>query len=175
MSFPSLVADRQPEDYYATDPAAVRKLLTVEKFEGVLWEAACGDGRLSKELERSHQVWSSDLVDRGYGYRQDFFHVLYTDANILTNPPYKVVDSWILHGLNLLQPKRKMALLLPIRYLEGKYRRNKIYTQSPPNRIWIFSERLKVFRDGVKTTGNSVAYAWFVWQRPFGDTSLGWI
>lgn len=36
--------DRAEEDYYATEPKAVRMLLGLEKFEGKIWECACGGG-----------------------------------------------------------------------------------------------------------------------------------
>jgi len=35
---------RQEHDYYATDPRAIDALLTIEKFYGNIWEAACGGG-----------------------------------------------------------------------------------------------------------------------------------
>jgi hypothetical protein len=57
-----------PEGFHPTPPRAVRALLTVEAFVGVIWECACGDGAISRVLEAAgHQVISTDLVDRGYG------------------------------------------------------------------------------------------------------------
>ena len=60
--------DRQEDDYYATDPAAVDKLLTVEKPYPFVWECACGEGHLSKKLKSlGYIVVSTDLIDRGFG------------------------------------------------------------------------------------------------------------
>ena len=42
--------ERQGEDFYATDPIAIRELLKYEKFNNDVWECACGQGHLSKEL-----------------------------------------------------------------------------------------------------------------------------
>ena len=59
---------RVPHDFYPTPPEAVRALLSVETFEGSIWEPACGDGAISKVLlEAGHEVVSTDLIDRGYG------------------------------------------------------------------------------------------------------------
>lgn len=59
---------RVPHDFYPTPPEAVRALLSVETFEGSIWEPACGDGAISKVLlDAGHEVVSSDLIDRGYG------------------------------------------------------------------------------------------------------------
>ena len=39
--------ERQPEDYYATEPRAAELLLENERFEGSIWECACGEKHLS--------------------------------------------------------------------------------------------------------------------------------
>ena len=65
--------DRQTDDYYATEPKAAVLLMDVEKFSPMIWECACGEGHLSKEFEKAgYQVYSTDLIDRGYGGIQDF-------------------------------------------------------------------------------------------------------
>ena len=59
--------ERQKEDYYATDPKAVEKLLEVETFNKNIWENACGEGNISKVLKQNnYNVYSTDLIDRGY-------------------------------------------------------------------------------------------------------------
>jgi len=46
----------------------VRALLSVETFEGSIWEPACGDGAISKVLlAAGFDVVSTDLIDRGFG------------------------------------------------------------------------------------------------------------
>lgn len=59
---------RVPHDFYPTPPEAVRALLSVEAFEGSIWEPACGDGAISKVLlAAGFDVVSTDLIDRGFG------------------------------------------------------------------------------------------------------------
>ena len=63
-------ANRADHDFYRTSPEAVLPLFKVEKFPGVVWECACGDGAISKLLEvqpEVSRVISSDLINRGYG------------------------------------------------------------------------------------------------------------
>lgn len=68
--------EREVSDYYATDPKAVTLLLAEETFSDNIWECACGEGHISKELEKSgYNVLSTDLHYRGYGESNqvDFF------------------------------------------------------------------------------------------------------
>ena len=59
--------DREKNDYYATDPIAVNKLLAVERPNRQIWECACGEGHLSRRLtEFGFKVHSTDIQDRGY-------------------------------------------------------------------------------------------------------------
>ncbi len=78
-------------EFYPTPPEAVRALLSVEQFDGSIWEPACGDGAISKVLQAAnHEVISTDLVDRGFG--RGGVNFLKTDKplgkHIITNPPY---------------------------------------------------------------------------------------
>ena len=60
--------DRVKNDFYSTDPKAINHLLRFEKFDNNIWECACGNGNLSKRLERfGYNVTSTDLVYRGFG------------------------------------------------------------------------------------------------------------
>jgi hypothetical protein len=82
---------RAAYEFYPTPPEATRALLSVESFEGDIWEPACGDGAISKVLKASgYQVVSTDLIDRGYGAGGHNFLKSNTPLakNIITNPPY---------------------------------------------------------------------------------------
>lgn len=79
-------------DFYQTPAEAVRALLFAESFDGLIWEPACGDGAISKELiKASYEVVSTDLADRNYGTtRQNFLKSTKPLAkHIVTNPPYR--------------------------------------------------------------------------------------
>ena len=69
--------DRQSEDYYATSPLAIDKLASKFEIPKKVLEPCCGEGHLSERLkELGHEVWSYDIVDRGYGEVQNFFEML---------------------------------------------------------------------------------------------------
>ena len=174
-------SDRQSEDYYATDPKAVKFLLEIEKFKGIIWECACGEGHLSKEMQRvGYEVFSTDLVNRGYGNGiYDFLgrenkEVL--DINIITNPPFRYANEFIRKGMSIIAKGYKLALFLPIRYLEGKERKQ-IFKQFPPKKVLVSSSRISCSRNGEFETmgGTAIGYAWFVWEQGFkGKPTLAW-
>lgn len=176
--------ERAEYDYYATEPKAVTYLLEVEKFTGSIWENACGEGHLSKELiKNGYDVVSTDLIDRGYGTGGvDFFKCDEPRAtNIVTNPPYAFAQEWVEHSLEILHSGSKLALFLPIQFLEGAKRKN-MFMKTPPVRIHVFSSRILCGMNGnfysTDKEGNTIydkngnpkrmssakCYAWFVWE-----------
>ena len=67
--------EREQDDFYATDPDAVDKLLTVEKPNRKIWECAAGAGHLAERLKQyGYDVYATDIKERGYtlGAVQDF-------------------------------------------------------------------------------------------------------
>ena len=173
--------EREKNDYYATEPKAVKMLLSVEKFNPYIWECACGEGHISKELEKSgYNVWSTDLVDRGYGDVRDFFSFkaqCRDDIDIITNPPYRYAKEFVEHALDVVQTGCKVAMLLKIQFLEGRAR-NKFFKKNPPKKIYVFSSRVNCAKNGEfsKYKSSAVCYAWFVWEKGFkGLPTIDWL
>ena len=96
---------RSRGDFYPTSRYAVEELLKREKFEGEIWECACGKGDISEVLiEHGYKVYSSDLFDRGYGDKHiDFLKTFRKTDNILTNPPFKYALDFIKHGKRAIE------------------------------------------------------------------------
>ena len=166
---------RHKDDWYRTPGQCTRALLQVETFGPQIWEPACGDGAISRELEAcGHTVFSSDLYDRGYGHGgQDFLSTTELCApDIITNPPYDKADEFALHALSL--GVRKMALLCRLAWLEGQERYDRLFSQGKLARVWVFSPRQTLWRgdDGCEDDGGMTAYAWFVFER---DHSGGYV
>lgn len=171
--------NRERDDFYPTPPEGTRALLAVEKFDGVIWEPACGDGAISKELiAAGYIVGSTDLVDRGYGASGiDFLMEWQPRApNIVTNPPFKFAEQFARKALDLTTGK--VAMLCRLAWLEGRERK-KLFESTPLARVWVFSGRLTMLRggwDGGKGGGSMTAFAWFVWEHGHkGPPTLGWI
>ena len=58
--------DRIENDFYATPLNAIEDLIKYEKFEGKIWECACGKGAISEPLIKAgYDVFSSDLINNG--------------------------------------------------------------------------------------------------------------
>ena len=172
-------ANRERDDFYPTPPCAVKALLAREKFDGPIWEPACGDGAISKVLESAgYTVISTDLVARGYGEaRVDFLMEHKALApNIITNPPFKYCLPFARRALDLADSK--VALLCRLAWLEGVERRE-FFESTPLARVLIFSRRLDIRRNGwVPNKGNRgmIAFAWFVWDHSYvGKPTLGWL
>ena len=175
--------EREIDDYYATDPKAIDLLLSVEDFNENIWEPACGEGHLSKRLERfGFNVKSTDLIERGYGISGiDFLECNeHFNGDIITNPPYKFAKEFIEKSLDLIPEGNKVAMFLKIQFLEGKARR-KLFDINPPKVVYVSSSRILCAKNGefekMKAGGGSaVAYAWYVWEKGFkGNTTLKWI
>jgi hypothetical protein len=169
-------ADLEGPDFFPTPAWATYALIDNEKFSGEIWESACGNGAMSRVLDKTGcTVTSSDLYERGFGETGiDFLTAKKQSDNIITNPPYNSAEGFIAAGLN--KAKRKFALLLRLAFLEGANRANTIFSRTPPNRVWVFSERITFYPEGAirKGTGTT-AYAWFVWDRSAPpSTELKW-
>lgn len=184
---------RAADDFYATDPVAVEVL--IERLQSTdpifrrgkprIYECACGEGNISKALESmGYEVISTDLVDRGYGISGiDFLKTnkLEDCAVIITNPPYKYANEFILHALELLPVGGEAIFLMNISYLSGKQRFKDIYSQGYLDCIYIFSNRICCYKNNIPTGHSSpVNYAWFVFRKkdpaePILHTILDWL
>jgi hypothetical protein len=109
---------RIPNEFYPTPPEATRALLSVEQFDGAIWEPACGDGAIARVLhEAGHAVVSTDLHPYGFGESGvDFLREKNVRAtHIVTNPPYGrgLADAFVTKALALTRGTGgKVAMLL---------------------------------------------------------------
>lgn len=169
-------ADLNGPDFFPTPAWATFALIDNESFRGDVWESACGDGAMSRVLEETGcPVASTDLFDRGFGDAgHDFLRPTRSADNIVTNPPYNCAEGFVASGVK--HARRKFALLLRLAFLEGANRARTIFTECPPARVWVFSERITFYPKGVDPKGSgTTAYAWFVWDKEAsGSTELRW-
>lgn len=170
--------EREQNDYYATDPVALELLLQKEQFSKNIWECACGEGHLSRVLEKNgYHTYSTDLVNRGYGIGGvDFLAVNQKfDGDIVTNPPYKYAKEFVEHAIDLVEDGHKVAMLMRLLFLEGKSRRE-LFEKYPPKYVYVSSARINCAKNADFTNeGSAVAYAWFIWQKGYnGETIVKW-
>ena len=173
---------REKDDFYVTPRIAVDKLLEVEKFNGNIWECACGDGAISKVLiENNYSVYSSDLFERGYGDSHINFLTTRKEVdNIVTNPPFSLSQKFVEHAF--LNATKKVVIFNKLSFLEGK-RRKDMFSKYPLKKVLVFSSRIPVNKKYIiplldkKFKGNSLmAFAWFIWDKGYkGKPYIEWI
>lgn len=178
--------EREQDDFYATDPIAIDKLMDAVIIHDNVWECACGQGHLSERIKAYNKnVVSTDLKDRGYGTAGvDFLNTIarpvQSPCAIVTNPPYKYAKEFVEHALKLLNEGDMCCMFLKLTFLEGKARK-KLFEKYPAKKVLVFSERVLCAKnadfDGMRKGGGSaVAYAWFVWEKGYkGRTVVEWI
>ena len=162
--------DREKNDFYPTPKKATQSLLDRQKFEGEIWECACGDGAMSEVMkENGYDVFSSDLIDRGYGETgTDFLKSDKKFDNIITNPPFNLSTEFTVKALELAN--NKVALLNKLSFLEGIKRRNQVFNHKKLEKVLVFTKRIKFGGNGL------MAFAWFIFDKNYnGKPEIDWI
>ena len=172
------ISERDKDDFYSTDPMAIDKLLSKMQLHDNIWECAAGNGALSERLkEYGYNVFSSDVVERKYPLEARCDFLLQENApqmlrdeqfDIVTNPPFRACVEFVMHALRLIKDGGYVAMFLRLSFLEGKFRYNAIFRETPPLKVLVFSERITCYKnDELKNgeSGSAIAYAWFIWQK----------
>jgi hypothetical protein len=165
--------DRVKNDFYPTPIEAIEALLRHQKFDGDIWECACGDGAISNVLlKHGYRVFSSDLVDRGFGtINHDFLTSQLKSDNIITNPPFNLSLEFALKALQCV--KKKAVFFHKLVFLESKKRYNKLFKLNKLEKVLIMSGRL-AFKG--YQSGGLMCFAWFIFDVNYnGKPTIDWI
>jgi hypothetical protein len=155
---------RKADDYYPTPADATRALLAAElpwlSAHTRVWEPACGEGAMSREIESlGFDVYSSDLIDRGYGDVVDFFATSHVDVQaIVTNPPFNLAEKFIVHALGRLAAPY-LCLLLKSTFWHAA-RRAETFAKHPPTVLYPMTWRPDFLGLGAPT----MEAMWCVWD-----------
>jgi predicted RNA methylase len=171
-------------EFYPTPPEATRALLSVEAFDGNVWEPACGRGHISKVLEAAGvPVVSTDLVQRDFGQGGvDFFReTVSRGKHIVTNPPYGrgLADDFVKHALELCAiTDGKVAMLLNLSSLAHPIR-HPLWVARPPAKVYVLDELVCWPEDDPLQATRATPfhrYCWVVWYpQRVTATELSWI
>lgn len=158
---------RAKSDFYPTPPEATQALLDFLKLpreDTMIWEPACGDGRMVDVIKKNgYEVLGTDILS-GVDY-------LTTDKPddinyIITNPPFsqarEFIEKSILH-------KTPFAFLLKSQFWHARNRHDLFYRQ-PPTYILPLTWRPDFL---FKTRGSGsplMDVMWCVWVPGFTDT-----
>lgn len=172
---------RVPHDFYPTPPEATRALLSVERFNGPIWEPACGDGAISKILiSAGYHVVSTDLIDRGYGNGGINFltQTVPRAKHVITNPPYGhgLADAFVRQALRLIQTTGgTVAMLVDLRSLAHPIR-HAMFVGRPPANIYILDELICQPAGQPRFTTPHLRFAWLLWKpHHHGRSALWWL
>ena len=168
--------DRVANDWYVEPRWAIDALLDAEPVSGLSWDPSCGGGNIPEAMKaRGLECVASDIAPRGYGDVFDFLTSGERADNIITNPPYGVIEQYAQHAL--AATTHKVALLARLAFLEGR-KRQAFFRSTPLARVWVSSRRMSMppGGSGIEAKGGAIAYAWFVWEHGYtGKPVLGWI
>lgn len=169
----------------STPPEVTRALLDMVKFNGTVWEPACGEGRMARVIEEyRYRVSASDIRYTGFGQSGvDFLRDQYGTRsfdNIITNPPFDVAEEFIFRALELA--RHKVAMFLRLNFLESGHRYETMFNgHTPLSEVLVFSSRVTLLKpikreNGRKKATKAVSYAWFVWDKKHkGPPIIRWI
>jgi hypothetical protein len=185
--------DRQEHDFYVTPTKTVVSLIHHPIFQQLdikdLWENAVGNGAILDVFEsKGYSIVGSDLNNwigkyplNDFLINPAWFEDTYNKKpDIITNPPFKIANDWLIKSLNVA--RRYVILLLKLSFLES-VSRYEIFKHRPHLKyVLIFSERQSplhwsYIKQGKKLSASSTtAFAWFIWDKEFsGKPQIDWI
>jgi hypothetical protein len=140
-------------------------------------EPACGAGHMAKVLkEHFENVISSDIHDYGYGKVQDFLQSHICCDWVITNPPFRLAQSFALRAIE--QAQRGVALFTRTVFIESVGRYDNLFNVHPPTTVAQFVERVPIVKGRLdRHATTATGYCWIVWRKstvPAG-TQLMWI
>lgn len=171
---------RVDNDFYATNPKAVKMLLDQYKINGNnILEPCVGMGHISNAIKEYYkennnlQITGVDLVDRGYPNTivTDFLQ-WNTDKKydaIISNPPYSLAKEFIEKSFDCITENGIIAMFLKLQFLEGA-KRKEFFEQYPPKYIYVFRNRMATWNNGNEFDSNgkrwatTMCHAWFIWE-----------
>lgn len=178
---------RHKDDYYATDPRAVKDLIAMLNKYNIeipkeIVETSVGGGHIAKEFEKiGCNVTGYDIVDRGYPNTiiRDYLTVdkLPDGCMVIENPPFKRNIEFIKHSLSLIKKGQYICTFQKIQFLESQERKL-FFEETPPKYVFVFSKRVKTYINGDMSDKQSSAmcFCWFVFEKGYhGDTVVKWI
>jgi hypothetical protein len=156
-------------------------LLSVETFDGPIWEPACGDGAIAQVLaDHGHAVVGTDLYAYGFGQSGvNFLRERQARAkHIVTNPPYGrgLADRFIVQALDLtVQTGGKTAMLLDLASLCHPSH-TPLWRERSPARIYAVDDIVCWPKDYPPPHAALLKrrYCWAVWEHGHEGPSAFW-
>ena len=184
---------RAENDFYATDPIAVEKLIQCLDKEYLMQgrynrlEPCVGTGNICEAFKDKLCEWTClDIVDRGYPDTVVADYLQWDSPKnydlIVTNPPYSLATEFIKKSMTILAEDGLCCMYLKLQFLEG-VKRKELFDKYPPKYIYVFRNRMATWKNGLqknpdtgKKWAETICFAWFVWEQGFkGEPIIRWI
>lgn len=138
---------------FQTPPEALEPLYEFINKDWTIWECACGEGNLVRELEtKGYDVVATDIREGNdfLKYTPDKFDC------IITNPPYSIKQKFLQRCYDLGKP---FALLLPLTTFETQKRQDLFNRYGIE--VIMFDKRINFKTPSGQGGGSWFATAWF--------------
>jgi hypothetical protein len=147
--------EQDEHGWYREPPFPVEQLFDAVDFgDDLIYDPSCGIGNiLDVAKTRGHPTIGSDIVTRGARhrfYRGNFLNLTRWPTmpdrrlSIVNNPPYNVppgaAESFIHKAIDAV-PFHRAAFLLPIEFLCGVGRYQRLFSKTPPSHVVYCSQR----------------------------------
>ena len=169
--------ERIDGDKYFTPAWVTEALLTVERFNGGIWDPAAGAGHIINALPPETLAFGSDISPDAAGIKEaDFFDAKVSLwPNIVANPPYgkgaRLAVKFLDHALMLTESHGgKVAMLLKVGFDSAPGRR-RLFAEHPAfaaeyrltKRIHWANLPTKLDKHG-RVVGSTEHHSWLVWD-----------
>jgi hypothetical protein len=175
----------EPDAHYVEPLWVPRRLFDVEHFIGAIHDPAVGFGTVVHAAGLAGlEATGSDIVDRTATspFRptstfeiQDFLADDRRWSNLVSNPPYPIVEQFTLQALRVTQ--HKVAIVFPIARLPAAH----WIPATPLRRVWLLSPRPSMppghyLAAGKRAEGGKQDFCWLVFEHGFnGYPEMQWL
>lgn len=193
--------EREALDYYSTPTEEVENILNVMNLDldqTTILEPCCGGGHMvqgivnycSKYDSKLWKLYATDIKDRDgilrkddykagpdYDFLSDVYPCRYGIDYIIMNPPYSVIEPFVMKSLGIAD--KGVLMLGRLQFLEGQGRYKNIFKDYPPTDVYVYVDRISCYKNGDTSIKQASvqAYAWFFWDLKGNgkDTKIHWI
>ncbi len=170
--------ERDDLDWYVEPSVCSLALFNSVKFNGTIWDPACGVGRIIKSAKYvGLQSQGTDIIERSVECQKasDFLSSDFSPDgpfSIVTNPPFKLAEEFVHVALGMIPTGSRAAFLLPLVWMAGFSTKRDWLPQSPLRYILPISPRPsmppgQVIVAGEKPGNGTKDFGWFVWQKGY--------